>query len=132
MHATSETGADIRDAGATTAGVDEIDIAIGIEIAAHRGIGTNNGCTDSMIMLGQRCSGRFSSRLDGAAGAPQASRMSDEFPTRRRSASAPFVPEKLPASARDRILLALELGRRGQLLEKLGRDAKSKRDVRSR
>jgi len=58
--------------------------------------------------------------------------MSESLPARRRSASAPFVPERLPASPRDRILLALELGRRGQLLRKLAQDAEPRRDTRPR
>ena len=51
--------------------------------------------------------------------------MSANIPSRRRSASAPFVPQNNPASARERVLFALELGRRGQLLRKMGQDAKS-------
>jgi hypothetical protein len=58
--------------------------------------------------------------------------MSHDLPARRHSASAPFVPEPLPTSARERILLALELGRRGQVLQKRGQHAEPGRDTRPR
>ena len=46
-------------------------------------------------------------------------------PGRKKSASNPFNPRRGPDSARERILLALELGRRAQFLRKLGREASS-------
>lgn len=52
--------------------------------------------------------------------------------TRRPSKSAPFVPCAVPASAAERILRALELGRRGQWLRTLNTDARSRKDPRAR
>ncbi len=46
-------------------------------------------------------------------------------PGRKKSASNPFNPRRGPDSARERILLALELGRRAQFLRKLGKEASS-------
>jgi hypothetical protein len=49
--------------------------------------------------------------------------MDTKPPGRKPSKSAPFSPRRGPDSARERILLALELGRRGQMLRKLGAEA---------
>ncbi len=58
--------------------------------------------------------------------------MSTSVPARRLSTSAPFVPQRGPKTARDRILHALALGRRGQILRKLGEHAGSSRNTRAR
>lgn len=63
---------------------------------------------------------------------PQANRMNTDIPSRQRSASAPFVLHHGPSSARERVLRALELGRRDRLLSRLGDHARSGRDPRPR
>jgi hypothetical protein len=47
-------------------------------------------------------------------------------PARRRSTSAPYAPRPELASARERILRALELGLRAQVLRRLGDHARSR------
>ena len=51
--------------------------------------------------------------------------MSEITQSRKPSVSAPPLLNRGPESARDRILRALELGRRGQVLAKLGEHARS-------
>jgi hypothetical protein len=58
--------------------------------------------------------------------------MDRHLPRRRRSASAPFVAAPAPETARERILRALELGRLGQVLRRMGDDARSGRIARPR
>lgn len=58
--------------------------------------------------------------------------MKASVPARRPSTSASGTPQSTPASARERVLRALELGRRGQLLRKLGDHARSSGLTRAR
>lgn len=51
--------------------------------------------------------------------------MSESLALRRHSTSALGVPQNGPKTALERILRALELGRRGKILRKLGDDARS-------
>jgi hypothetical protein len=51
---------------------------------------------------------------------------------RRPSASEPFAPQAGPRTALERVLRALELGRRGQLLRKRGEKARSSRNTGAR
>lgn len=53
-------------------------------------------------------------------------------PARARSVSAPSKAQPVLKTARQRILRALELGQRGQMLRKLGRDAQSSGLARAR
>jgi hypothetical protein len=50
-------------------------------------------------------------------------------PGRKKSASNPFNPRRGPDSTRERILLALGLGRRAQFLRKLGKEASSLKPI---
>ncbi len=50
--------------------------------------------------------------------------MTASLPKRRPSVSAADTLQRVPRTARERVLRALELGRRGQLLRKLGERAR--------
>lgn len=78
---------------------------------------------------------RFARRLgtldDGLARA-HAKLMGNTIPVRQYSASAPFIRQPVRATPADRILRALELGRRGQLLRKMNPDARPKQETGAR
>jgi hypothetical protein len=58
--------------------------------------------------------------------------MSTSPAQRRPSTSAPFVSRRGPATARERIVRALELGHRGRMLRKLGNHVRSELAARTR
>lgn len=58
--------------------------------------------------------------------------MTKSLPKRRPSVSAKDTLQRVPRTARERVLHALELGRRGQLLRKLGDHARSSDLARAR
>lgn len=58
--------------------------------------------------------------------------MTAHTPQRRPSASAPRTVPNVPETARERVLRALELGRRGQQLRALGEHARSGHIARAR
>jgi hypothetical protein len=57
--------------------------------------------------------------------------MKTRVPARRPSASTDGIPPGSATTARERVLRALELGRRGQMLRKLGEHARSGRIARA-
>lgn len=71
-------------------------------------------------------------RLAPRLAIPRLLRMNVAPAIRRRSTSNPGIPNVGPKTALERILRALELGRRGQILRKLGDNARSGRVSRTR
>lgn len=70
--------------------------------------------------------------LDGLSRHAHAKAMTQSIPIRRLSVGASGTRRSPPDSPRARILLALELGRRGQVLRQLNPDARPRKDARAR
>lgn len=70
--------------------------------------------------------------LDAPGRGRETAQVTASLPKRRPSASATDTLQSVPRTARARVLRALELGRRGQLLRKLGDHARSSDLARAR